>query len=90
MRFEWDKKKSKSNLAKHRVSFDEAATAFDDPLYIDFFDPEHSDDEHRYIRVGRSEQRRILVVSYTERNDKVRVISARVATNNERKAYEEK
>jgi uncharacterized DUF497 family protein len=89
MKFEWDKKKAKSNHAKHGVSFDEAATVFDDPLYIDFFDPKHSDDEHRYIRVGCSEQRRVLVVSYTERNDNVRLISARVATSNERQAYEE-
>ncbi|MBK1700989.1 BrnT family toxin [Thiococcus pfennigii] len=89
MKFEWDKKKAKNNHAKHGVSFDEAATVFDDPLYIDFFDPKHSDGEHRYIRVGCSEQRRVLVVSYTERNDNVRLISARVATSNERQAYEE-
>ena len=71
-------------------SFDEAVSAFDDPLYIDFFDPEHSEDEHRYIRVGFSEQHRVLVVSYTERSGVTRLISARPATNRERQAYEEK
>ena len=89
MKFEWDDKKAARNLVKHGVSFDEAVTAFDDPLYIDFFDPEHSDDEHRYIRVGCSEQRRVLVVSYTERSGVTRLISARLATKRERQAYEE-
>jgi len=63
MNFAWDRTKAARNLAKHGVSFDEAATGFDDPLYLDFFDPEHSGEEHRYIRVGCSEQGRILVVS---------------------------
>ena len=89
MKFDWNQKKAAFNLVKHGVSFDEAATAFDDPLYIDFFDPEHSEDEHRYIRVGLSDQRRILVVSYTERNSAIRLISARPATRKERQAYEE-
>ncbi len=66
MNFAWDKNKAARNLAKHGVSFGEAATAFGDPLYLDFFDPEHSEEEHRYIRVGCSDQGRILVVSYTE------------------------
>jgi uncharacterized DUF497 family protein len=89
MKFEWDDEKDARNLAKHGVSFDEAASVFDDPLYIDFFDPEHSATEHRYIRVGCSERRRILVVSYTERGSAIRLISARPATNKEREAYEE-
>ena len=89
MKFEWDSKKAALNLAKHGVSFDEAITAFDDPLYIDFFDPEHSEEEHRYIRVGCSEQHRILAVLYTERSDVTRLISARVATKRELQAYEE-
>ncbi len=63
MNFAWDRTKAARNLAKHGVSFDEAATSFDDPLYLDFFDPEHSGEEHRYIRVGCSEQGRILMVS---------------------------
>ena len=89
MKFEWDDEKDARNLAKHGVSFDEAASVFDDSLYMDFFDPEHSDSEHRYIRVGCSERRRILVVSYTERGSAIRLISARPATNKEREAYEE-
>ncbi len=77
MNFAWDRTKAARNLAKHGVSFDEAATGFDDPLYLDFFDPEHS------------EQGRILVVSYTEREGVMRLISARPATRKEREAYEE-
>ena len=89
MTFDWDDEKATRNLAKHRVSFDEAVTAFDDPLYIDFFDPEHSVDEHRYIRVGCSERGRVLVVSYTERGNVTRLISARTATKRERDIYEQ-
>jgi len=89
MKFEWDDNKAARNFAKHRVSFGEAVTAFDDPLYVDFYDPKHSDDEYRYIRVGRSKQHRVLVVSYTERSGVMRLISARPATKRERQAYEE-
>jgi hypothetical protein len=89
MKFEWDDNKAARNFSKHGVSFEEAATVFFDPLYIDFFDPAHSDDERRYIRVGRSEQHRVLVVSYTERDHAARLISARLATKRERQAYEE-
>ncbi len=89
MNFAWDRTKAARNLAKHGVSFDEAATSFDDPLYLDFYDPEHSEEEHRYIRCGCSEQGRILVVSYTEREGVLRLISARPATRKEREAYEE-
>jgi uncharacterized protein len=67
MKFDWDEEKATRNCAKHGVSFDESLTIFNDPLYIDSSDPEHSEEEHRYIRVGCSEQGRILVVSYTER-----------------------
>jgi len=62
MTFDWHDDKATRNLAKHGVSFEEAVTAFDDPLYIGFFDPEHSEGEHRYIRVGCSERGRVLVV----------------------------
>ena len=62
---------------------------FDDLLYVDFYDPDHSYDEHRYLIVGESQQRRLLIVSYTERGDAVRLISAREVTAAERKAYEE-
>jgi uncharacterized protein len=89
MTFDWDDEKAARNLAKHSVSFDESVSVFDDPLYIDFFDPEHSDREHRYIRVGCSERGRILVVSYTERGSITRLISARLATKREQQAYEE-
>ena len=89
MGYEWDHEKAASNLEKHRVSFDEAATIFDDPLYIDFYDPDHSIDEHRYLIIGQSTAGRLLIVSYTERDEVIRLISAREATSSERKAYEE-
>ena len=89
MEYEWDNAKARSNLMKHGVSFEEARTVFDDPLYIDFFDPDHSDDEERYIVVGKSRQDRLIVVSYTERKSGIRVISAREATQREKDAYEE-
>ena len=89
MEFEWDEKKAAANLAKHRVSFDEATTVFDDPLYVDFYDPDHSIDERRYIIIGESQQRRLLIVSYTERDEVIRLISAREVTRSERETYEE-
>jgi uncharacterized DUF497 family protein len=89
MKFEWDEDKAEANLSQHGVSFEEAKTIFDDPLYIDFYDPHHSYDEHRYIIIGESKQRRLLMVSYTERGDVVRLISSREVTPAERKAYEE-
>jgi len=87
--FEWDDAKAAANLAKHRVAFDEAETVFDDPLYVDFYDPEHSVDEPRYIIIGTSRQGRLLIVSYTERDSGIRLISARELTPTERDAYEE-
>lgn len=84
---EWTK--AKSNLSKHGVSFAEAKTVFEDPLYVDFYDPDHSYNEHRYIIIGESVQGRLLLVSYTERNNIIRIISVRKVTNKERKAYEE-
>lgn len=89
MDFEWDKSKAAANLAKHGVSFEEAKTIFNDPLYVDFYDPDHSDDEDRYLLVGRSNQDRLLIASYTERDNSIRLISARVVTRSEREAYEE-
>jgi uncharacterized DUF497 family protein len=89
MEFEWDEEKAAANLAKHGVSFEEAKTVFDDPLYVDFYDPDHSIDEHRYIIIGESQQRQLLIVSYTERDDIVRLISAREVTRRERETYEE-
>jgi len=69
MQFDWDENKARLNLTKHDISFDEAKTIFDDPLYVDFFDPDHSDSENRYLRFGMSNQHRLLLVSYTERGD---------------------
>jgi uncharacterized DUF497 family protein len=89
MEFEWDEGKAAANLAKHAVSFEEAGTIFDDPLYVDFYDPDHASEEHRYIIIGESRQGRLLVVSYTERGGVTRLISAREATRSEREAYEE-
>jgi uncharacterized protein len=87
--FEWDKQKAESNLSKHDISFEEAQTVFDDPLYVDFYDPDHSQKEHRYILIGESSKSRILLISYTERGDKIRIISARQVTKQELKAYQE-
>ena len=77
MRFDWDENKAVSNLSKHGVSFEEAKTVFDDPLYVDFYDPAHSDEEDRYLIVGESSQRRLLIASYTERGNLIRLISTR-------------
>jgi uncharacterized DUF497 family protein len=87
--FKWNESKATENLSKHGVSFDEAKTVFDDPLYVDFYDPGHSHDEYRYIILGESRQGRLLLVSYTERGNVIRLISAREATRMERKVYEE-
>ncbi|MGH8547668.1 MAG: BrnT family toxin [Methylococcales bacterium] len=89
MEYEWDNNKASANLSKHGVSFDEAKTVFIDPLYVDFYDPDHAYDEHRYILIGKLVQGRLLVFSYMERNDDIRSISAREATLSERKAYEQ-
>ena len=87
--FEWDRDKAEANLLKHEVPFDEAKTVFADPVYIDFYDPDHSDHEERYIIIGESQRHRTLTVSYTERGDEIRLISARRATPKEREDYEE-
>jgi uncharacterized DUF497 family protein len=89
MQFEWNKNKAVNNLSKHGVSFEEAKTIFDDPLYVDFYDPDHSEGEERYPIVGESDRGRLLIVSYTERGDAVRLISAREVTRTEREAYEQ-
>jgi uncharacterized DUF497 family protein len=89
MKFEWDENKAEKNLSKHQVSFDEAKTVFDDPLYIDFYDPDHSEEEERYLIVGQSNRGCILIVSYTERGNSIRLISAREVTRKEQRVYEE-
>ena len=89
MRFEWDPRKAAANRRKHGISFEEATTALRDDLALTGRDPDHSTDELRYITFGVSSQGRLLVVSHTERGGLVRIISARTATNSERKIYEE-
>jgi uncharacterized DUF497 family protein len=89
MEFEWDETKAKSNIAKHGLDFVEAATVFGDPLAITFFDPDHSDEEDRYLTIGMSINNRVVIVSHTDREQAVRIISARVATKAERKGYED-
>lgn len=88
MQFEWDREKARKNLKKHKVSFDEALTVFYDPLSATFDDPEHSIDEERFITIGYSSHSHLLVVSHTEREKEIRIISARPATAHERKQYE--
>ena len=89
MNIEWDPKKALSNFRKHRVSFEEAATALRDPMAATGADPDHSVGESRYITFGVSERGRLLVVSHTERGEAIRIISARLARKGERGIYEE-
>ncbi len=88
-KFEWNQAKADSNLIKHRVSFEEAKSVFDDPLAGIIDDPVHSMGENRFLIVGMSKNFRLLVVSFTERGETVRIISCRKATTKERKSYEE-
>jgi uncharacterized DUF497 family protein len=87
MRFEWDPEKARRNLLKHGVSFEEAATAFSDPLSLTTFDPDHSEDEDRYLLVGATHTLRLVVVAHTHRDESVRIISARIASKRERRTY---
>ena len=87
--FDWDDEKADANLAKHGVGFDEAMTAFDDDHAAIRDDPDHSIGEQREIIIGRSHKGRILLVSFTERGDVIRLINARQVTTRERKLYEE-
>jgi len=88
--FEWDSGKAAKNLVEHDVSFEEATTVFDDPFFIILKDPDHSDLEQRYIIIGESDQKRYLMVSFTERLKRTRVISARELDSRERRTYEQK
>ena len=91
MRFEWDPAKARSSRGKREVSFDEAVTVFRDPLARIVDDPDHSTDERREIAIGHSIMNRLLFVFFTERDKgTVRIITARQATRQERKDYEEK
>jgi uncharacterized DUF497 family protein len=87
--FEWDRRKARSNLKKHGVSFDEASTVFGDPLARTIHDPLHSDDEDRFVILGESHLRRLLVVVFVDRGERIRILSAREPTRRERRDYEE-
>ena len=87
--FEWDAAKAEANRRKHGVTFDEATTVFADPLSMLRSDPDHSLDEQRFIVLGMSNQRHLLVVAFAERPPRTRLISARRATRKERRQYEQ-
>jgi len=86
--FEWDPEKAASNLQRHGISFVEAATVFFDALSVTIPDPSHSAEEDRFVVTGLSNRERILVVVHADRGDRIRIISARVASSSERKKYE--
>lgn len=90
MYFDWDKNKAASNLTKHKVSFEEAATFFGDPLSDTFDDPDHSIEERRFLIIEHSEKGKLLFVSHTDDDEMIRIISARELTRGEREAYEQK
>lgn len=89
LQFTWDPQKAASNLRKHGVGFPEAATAFADPLSLTIPDPDHSVGEERFVLIGQSDRRRLVVVAHVERGTLIRIISARLATRRERTTYEE-
>jgi uncharacterized DUF497 family protein len=89
MDFEWDLLKDRANRRKHRIGFDEALTVFADSLARIFGDPDHSADEARELIIGHSTRERLLIVSFIENKGRVRIISARLATNAERREYEQ-
>jgi len=90
MKFEWDKNKAKTNLRKHRVSFEEAETVFEDDFTVTIIDDAHSFDEKRFVTIGESLAGRLLIVSHTFDEKKIRIISARKPTKTERKDYEKR
>jgi len=85
--FEWDEEKAENNLKKHGISFPEAATIFNDPDIATISDPDHSDDEERFVSIGMSFIARLLTVVHTFRKSRIRLISARKATKNEKKQH---
>ena len=87
--FEWDRRKDAANLRKHGVGFAEASTVFDDPLSITIPDPDYTIDEERFVIIGMSSQRSLLIVVHTIRGERIRLISARPTTKHERRNYEE-
>jgi uncharacterized DUF497 family protein len=88
MDFEWDPDKAAGNIAKHGVSFEEASTAFGDPLAVTIDDPKHSVGEHCFVLFGLSDRGRLVAVSHVDRGGTTRIIGARLATRHERKQYE--
>ena len=88
LQFEWNPEKAQRNIEKHGISFAEAVTVLGDPLSYTFDDPDHSDEEARFLTVGLTATGKLLVVSHTDRQDRVRIISARLLTKQERKFYE--
>ena len=88
MSFQWDPQKARINFQKHGISFEEAKQVFDDPLFLTYADPDHSFEERRFVIMGELPDRRLLIVSYTDRDQDTRIISARPATRQERRNYE--
>jgi hypothetical protein len=89
LEFEWQPDKAARNLHKHKVSFQEAATVFADETSATVYDPDHSDEENRFLTIGYSNRRRLLLISHTDRANRIRIISARLLTPSERRAYEQ-
>jgi uncharacterized protein len=89
MTFEWDEQKAADNAQKHGVTFEEASTAFGDPLSVTIDDPDHSEAEDRFVLLGMSHTGRLVVVVHTDRDDHIRLIRARLATRRERRDYEQ-
>lgn len=87
--FEWDPEKAAANAQKHNVTFEEASSVFQDALSVAIFDPVHSDEEDRFVLVGMSDKNRTIVVCFTDRYERIRIISARIASKRERRSYEE-
>jgi uncharacterized DUF497 family protein len=86
--FEWDEEKADLNLKSHGIAFEEAKSVWEDLFNIELFDQDHSIDENRFLMIGESSEHRLLIISFTERGDKVRIISARELTPKERRDYE--
>jgi uncharacterized DUF497 family protein len=89
VQFEWDPQKAAANVKRRHISFDEGASVLEDPLSTTYPDETHSEEEMRFLTIGASHRGRVLVVAHTERNDTIRIISARRATRREREFYEQ-
>ena len=89
MEFEWDSRKARINLHKHGVTFEEAASVFDDPLATYYEDPDHSVAERRHLAIGTSAKGRLIHIAFADRAGRIRIIQARELTRSERQQYEE-